>query len=84
MSDLHGSVEDLSSRCEELMSHAPTRDREELGEQLVTLKEKCENLEGMPLHRNKLRVNGNVSHKHVYEFIVLISSSFRTRFLTPS
>ena len=47
MSDLHGSVEDLSSRCEELMNGAPTRDREEVGEQLNTLKARCEDLEGM-------------------------------------
>lgn len=41
--DLQGSVEDLSSRCQELMS---SRESEELGEQLVTLMEKCDNLEG--------------------------------------
>ena len=46
VSDLHGSVEDLSSRCEELMNGAPTRDREEIGEQLNTLKARCEDLEG--------------------------------------
>ena len=46
MSDLHGSVEDLSSRCEELMNGAPSRDREEIGEQLNTLKARCEDLEG--------------------------------------
>ena len=46
VSDLHGSVEDLSSRCEELMNGAPSRDREEIGEQLNTLKARCEDLEG--------------------------------------
>ena len=46
VSDLHGSVEDLSSRCEELMNGVPFRDREEIGEQLNTLKARCEDLEG--------------------------------------
>ncbi|KAL9958264.1 hypothetical protein ACROYT_G035259 [Oculina patagonica] len=46
VSDLQGSVEDLSSRCQELLSSVPSRESEELGEQLVTLKVKCENLEG--------------------------------------
>ena len=46
VSDLQGSVEDLSSRCQELISSVPSRESEELGEQLVTLRTKCENLEG--------------------------------------
>ena len=46
VTDLQGSVEDLSSRCQELINLSPTRKREELGEQLNDLKAKCENLEG--------------------------------------
>ena len=53
MSSLQGSVEDLSSRCQELMNCTPTRESEKLEEQLDTLKTICDDLEGQVMEKQE-------------------------------